>query len=42
MARLKNDDGQYSEEETRRRVERALRAAFSTPPKPQSEMKLEG
>src|SRR2546430_2224740 len=28
------------EEETRRRIERALRAAFNTPPKPQSEMKL--
>lgn len=40
MARLKNDDGQYSEQETRRRAEAALRAAFSLPPKPQSEMKL--
>jgi hypothetical protein len=30
----------YSEEETRRRVEAALRAAFSAPHKPQSEMKL--
>jgi hypothetical protein len=30
----------YSEEETTCRVESALRAAFNTPSKPQSEMKL--
>ncbi len=36
----KPSNDSYSEEETRRRVERALRAAFNTPPKPQSEMKL--
>ena len=33
-------DDQFSEAETRRRAEAALRAAFNTPPKPQSEMKL--
>jgi hypothetical protein len=31
---------QFTDEETRRRVEATLRAAFSMPPKPQSEMKL--
>jgi protoporphyrinogen oxidase len=31
---------EYSEEEAENRVKAALRAAFSTPPKPQSEMKL--
>jgi hypothetical protein len=36
----KSADDEYSEEETRRRVESALRAAFSAPHKPQSEMKL--
>jgi hypothetical protein len=30
----------YSEKEATRRVEKALRAAFNTPAKPQSEMKL--
>jgi hypothetical protein len=34
------DDDPYGEQETRRRVEAALRAAFSSPPKRQSEMKL--
>ena len=38
MSRSKSDD--YSEEETQRRAETALRAAFSAPHKPQSEMKL--
>jgi hypothetical protein len=33
-------DDQYSEQEAQRRTEAALRATFSTPPKPQSEMKL--
>jgi len=37
---IDKDSDQYSEEETRRRVERTLRAAFSAPHKPQSEMKL--
>jgi hypothetical protein len=40
MATSKSDD-QYSKEETRRRTEAALRAAFNTPAKPQSEMKLD-
>jgi hypothetical protein len=39
MAARKSDD-QYSEEEAQRRTEAALRAAFHTPAKPQSEMKL--
>jgi|GEM_PF-4235917 hypothetical protein len=41
MARTstKSDD-QYSDQEAQRRTEAALRAAFNTPPKPQSEMKL--
>jgi hypothetical protein len=30
----------YTDEEAQRRVETALRAAFNTPPKPQSEMRL--
>jgi hypothetical protein len=34
------DNEQYSEQETQRRAEAALRAAFNTPTKPQSEMKL--
>jgi hypothetical protein len=38
--RDKQTDEHYSEQETRRRVEATLRAAFSTPAKPQSEMKL--
>jgi hypothetical protein len=33
-------DDNYSEAETQRRAEAALRAAFKTPAKPQSEMKL--
>jgi hypothetical protein len=33
-------DDKYSEQETQRRAEQALRAAFASPPKPQSEMKL--
>jgi len=39
MAGKKSED-QYSEQEAQRRTEAALRAAFNTPPKPQSEMKL--
>jgi hypothetical protein len=41
MARIgtKSDD-QYSDQEAKRRTEAALRAAFNTPAKPQSEMKL--
>jgi hypothetical protein len=39
MGNSKKDDA-YSEEEAQRRAEAALRAAFNTPPKPQSEMKL--
>jgi hypothetical protein len=31
---------EFSDSETQRRTEAALRAAFNTPPKPQSEMKL--
>jgi hypothetical protein len=38
MIGTKND--RYSDQETQRRTEAALRAAFSKPPKPQSEMKL--
>jgi hypothetical protein len=38
MAKTRND--QYSEREGRERAEKALRAAFSIPSKPQSEMKL--
>ncbi len=30
----------FDDQETKRRAEAALRAAFSMPPKPQSEMKL--
>jgi len=33
-------DERYSNQEAQRRTEAALRAAFNTPPKPQSEMKL--
>lgn len=33
-------DDRYTDEETRRRAEAALRAAFKAPHKPQSEMKL--
>jgi hypothetical protein len=36
----KKSDDQYSEQEAQRRTEAALRAAFNTPAKPQSEMKL--
>jgi len=36
----RRSDDHYSERETRRRAERALRAAFASPPKQQSEMKL--
>jgi hypothetical protein len=32
--------GEYSDQEAQRRTEAALRAAFNSPPKPQSEMKL--
>ena len=39
MARAKSDD-RYSTEETQRRAEAALRAAFAAPHRPQSEMKL--
>jgi len=38
MGKEQND--QYSKEEAQRRTEAALRAAFSAPHKPQSEMKL--
>jgi hypothetical protein len=38
MPRSPKDD--YSDEEAERRAAAALRAAFSMPPKPQSEMKL--
>jgi len=37
---MNDENDQYSEQETRRRAEAALRAAFKTPAKPQSEMKL--
>jgi hypothetical protein len=41
MARTSTkSDEQYSEQEAQRRTEAALRAAFSAPHKPQSEMKL--
>jgi hypothetical protein len=33
-------DDHYSNQDAQRRTEAALRAAFNTPPKPQSEMKL--
>jgi hypothetical protein len=36
----KKSDDQYSEQEAQRRTEAALRAAFTAPHKPQSEMKL--
>jgi hypothetical protein len=36
----RKDDGSYTVHETQRRAETALRAAFATPSKPQSEMKL--
>jgi hypothetical protein len=36
----KNNDDKYSAEEAQQRVEKALRAAFAIPPKPQSEMRL--
>jgi hypothetical protein len=39
MAGKKSED-QYSEQEAQRRTEAALRVAFNTPAKPQSEMKL--
>jgi hypothetical protein len=39
MSPPKQDD-HYSDQEAQRRTEAALRAAFNTPPKPQSEMKL--
>ena len=39
-ARKVAPDDQYSDQEAQRRTEAALRAAFNTPPKPQSEMKL--
>jgi hypothetical protein len=39
-ARKDTPDDQYSEQEAQRRTEAALRAAFNSPPKPQSEMKL--
>jgi hypothetical protein len=40
VARKDAPDDQYSEQEAQRRTEAALRAAFSAPHKPQSEMKL--
>lgn len=36
----KREPDQYSDQETQRRAEAALRAAFKTPAKPQSEMRL--
>ncbi len=39
MGDSKKDEA-YSDAEAQRRVEKALRAAFNSPPKPQSEMKL--
>ena len=36
----KSSEEAFSEQETQRRTEAALRAAFSAPHKPQSEMKL--
>jgi hypothetical protein len=36
----KQADDRYSAQEAQRRTEAALRAAFNTPAKPQSEMKL--
>jgi hypothetical protein len=36
----KQNGNRYSDRETQRRAETALRAAFASPPKPQSEMKL--
>jgi len=35
---ISNQDGHYSAEETQRRMERAIRRALNTPPKPHSEM----
>jgi hypothetical protein len=40
LGMVKSRDDQYSEQETQRRAEKALRAAFASPPRPQSEMKL--
>jgi hypothetical protein len=40
MGQPKRDSDSYSEQETQRRTEAALRAAFGAPHKPQSEMKL--
>jgi hypothetical protein len=37
---MNDKDEQYSDRETQRRTEAALRAAFNAPHKPQSEMKL--
>jgi hypothetical protein len=39
-ARKDTPDDQYSTDETQRRTEAALRAAFNAPHRPQSEMKL--
>jgi len=36
----KNIDDQYSDEESTRRMNEALRRALTSPPKPHSEMKL--
>jgi hypothetical protein len=40
MARHPKDSDQYSEEETQRRANAALRVALNTPHKPHSESKL--
>jgi hypothetical protein len=36
--KARNEDDQYSDEETERRATQALRRALTTPPKPQKEM----
>lgn len=40
MARVKTPVAEFSEEESRRRFETAIRVALSGPAKPHSEMKL--
>jgi hypothetical protein len=37
---MNDRDDHYSAREAQRRTEAAIRAAFNTPPKPQSELKL--
>lgn len=38
----KRDSDQYSAEETKRRMDNAIRVALNTPPKPHSEMTAKG